>query len=345
MKARYFIIQKAGKLAGLLSLLCLLILPNTTNLQAEDTFELRMILPVLAEPLTLVLNGGNQQTGRVTEWDGESIRIEVSLGGGGAELSFSEDDIKQIIFPGNEFLETLDEWQQDPAQTENAMALYRAYYQQRGPYLTLMSESELFLFVRYAEYALEKKKPLRAVAMIDAISPHIKEAAVLDRLKEGLLLGFFQGGMRKEAEAKAIDWIKEADPSGPSALGWRLLAQSKYENEDYEKAFWTALFPVAFSNQMPKAHLDVCYALAILSAEELHLKEEPDRLAKEMRDRGFTWPDYIEILKGKAPEAFTIELAPKLPGETEAELSLEEAPIQNPSPVDPIEELPTRINF
>ena len=345
MKAGYFNIQKAGKLAGLLSLLYLLILSNTTNLQAEDTLDLRKILPVLGEPITLVLNGGNQQTGRVTEWNGESIRIEVSMGGGGAELSFTKDDIKQIIFPGNEFLETLYEWKQDPGQTENAMALYRAYYQQRGPYLTLMSESELSLFVSYAEYALKRKKPLRAVAMIDAVSPHIKNAAVLDRLKEGLLLGFFQGGMRKEAEAKAIDWIKEADPSGPSALGWRLLAQSNYENEEYEKAFWTALFPMAFSNQMPKAHLDVCYALAILSADELRLKEETERLANEMRDRGFTWPDYIEILKGKAPEAFTIEAAPKLPSETEAELSLEEAPIQNPSPVDSIEELPTRINF
>ena len=345
MKAGYFNIQKAGKLAGLLSLLCLLILSNTTNLQAEDTFELSMILPVLEEPLTLVLNGGNQQTGRVTEWDGESIRIEVSLGGGGAELSFSKDDIKQIIFPGNEFLETLDKWQQDPAQTENAMALYRAYYQQRGPYFTLMSESELSLFVRYAEYALEKKKPLRAVAMIDAISPHIKEAAVLDRLKEGMLLGFFQGGCAKKLRPKQLTGSKKQ--TRPDLQHWdgALLAQSNYENEDYEKAFWTALFPVAFSNQMPKAHLDVCYALAILSADELRLKEETERLAKEMRDRGFTWPDYIEILKGKAPEAFTIEVAPKLPGETEAELSLEEAPIQNPSPVDPIEELPTRINF
>ena len=339
------IIHKKGKLAGLLSLLYLLILSNTTNLQAEDTFKLSMILPVLEEPLTLVLNGGNQQTGRVTNWDGESIRIEVSLGGGGAELSFSKDDIKQIIFPGNEFLETLNKWQQDPAKTESVMALYRAYYQQRGPYFTLMGGSELSLFVNYAKYALEKKKPLRAVAMIDAVSPHIKDAAVLDRLKEDLLLGFFQGGMREEAETKAIDWIKDADPSGPSALGWRLLAQSKYENGDYEKAFWTALFPMAFSNQMPKAHLDVCYALAILSAGELRLKEETERLAKEMRERGFTWPDYIEILKGKAPEAFSIEAAPALPSETEAELSLEEAPIQNPSPVDPIEELPTRINF
>jgi hypothetical protein len=201
MKTGYFNIQKAGKLAGLLGLLCLLILSNTTTLQAEDTFELGMILPVLEEPPTLVLNGGNQQTGRVTKWDGESIRIEVSLGGGGAELSFSKDDIKQIIFPGNEFLETLDKWQQDPAKTESVMALYRAYYQQRGPYFTLMSGSELSLFVNYAEYALEKKKPLRAVAMIDAVSPHIKEAAVLNRLKEGMLLGFFQGGMRKEAEA------------------------------------------------------------------------------------------------------------------------------------------------
>ena len=36
MKARYFIIQKAGKLIGLLGLLSLLILSNATTLQAED---------------------------------------------------------------------------------------------------------------------------------------------------------------------------------------------------------------------------------------------------------------------------------------------------------------------
>lgn len=340
MKAAHFNFRKASQLTGLV---LLLLLSSTAGLRAQDSTDLSEILPVLEQPPTVVLESGNRQTGRVTDWDGVTLRIEVSLGGGVAELSFPKSEIDRIIFPGNEFLETLYEWSQDPShRTEDTMALFRAYYQQRGAYFSLMDERELSLFVSYAEYALEKDKPLRAVAMIDAISPYIEDNAVLDRLEEGLLLGFFQGGMREEAEAKARAWIDKATPAGSSALGWRLLAELNFEKEDYEKAFWTALYPVAFSNQMPMAHLDICYALAILSAEELRLKDEPARLAREMRSRGFDWPEHVEILKGKAPEAFTAE--PQIKA-TDAESLFEEESLQTASPVDPVESLPTRINF
>ena len=56
MKTRYFIIQKAGKLAGLLGLLCLLILSNTTNLQAEDTFELDACCVLIFPPFLFILS-------------------------------------------------------------------------------------------------------------------------------------------------------------------------------------------------------------------------------------------------------------------------------------------------
>ena len=101
------------------------------------------------------------------------------------------------------------------------------------------------------------------------------------------------------------------------------------------------MHPIAFSNQMTMLHLDVCYALAILAAEELRMKEEPLQLAAEMRDRGLAWPDYVEMLNGKAPEYFTAE---NTESEATAETTIiEQTPLQSPSPIDPIESLPTRI--
>ena len=204
-----------------------------------------------------------------------------------------------------------------------------------------MSQRELSLFIDYADFALAQNEPLKAVATIDIISPYIEDEAVLKQLKENLLLGFFKGGMREEAEVEARKWIKEAEPAGSSALGWRLLAEINYEQEEYENAFWTAMHPIAFSNQMTMLHLDVCYALAILAAEELRLKEEPLQLAAEMRDRGLAWPDYVEMINGKAPEYFTAETPES--ETTEEAIAIEQQPLQSPSPIDPIESLPTRI--
>ena len=322
-------------------LLLTTLLLATTQVSAQLSPTLSEIRATLQEAVTIVLEGGNQQTGRVTSWDESQLRIEVSLGGGTAELTFPANEIRSIRFPGAEYKRTLYEWKNDPERVEDALSLYRAYYQQQGAYLSLLSQRELSFFIDYADFALAQNEPLKAVATIDIISPYIEDEAVLKQLKENLLLGFFQGGMREEAEVEARKWIKEAEPAGSSALGWRLLAEINFEQEEYENAFWTAMHPIAFSNQMPMLHLDVCYALAILAAEELRLKEEPLQLAAEMRDRGLAWPDYVEMLKGKAPEYFTAENTEEATA-VEATI-IEQKPLQTPSPIDPIESLPTRI--
>ena len=322
-------------------LLRMTLLFATTQVSAQLPPSLSEIRTTLQEPVTILLDSGNQQTGRVTYWDDSELRIEVSLGGGTAELTFPANEIRSIRFPGGEFKHTLNEWKNDPERVEEALALYRAYYQQQGAYLSLLNQRELSFFIDYADFALAQKEPLKAVATIDVISPYIEDEAVLKQLKENLLLGFFQGGMRKEAEVEARKWIKKAEPAGSSALGWRLLAEINYEQEDFENAFWTAMHPIAFSNQMPMQHLDVCYALSILAAEELRLKEEPLQLAAEMRDRGLAWPDYVQMLNGKAPEYFT---ADNTDSETKVEATIiKKKPLQTPSPIDPIESLPTRI--
>ena len=322
-------------------LLLTTLLLAATQVSAQLSPTLSEILTALQEPVTIFLEGGNQQTGQITRWDESKLMIEVSLGGGTAELTFPAEDIRSIRFPGAEYKRTLYEWKNDPDRAEDALMLYRAYYQQQGAYLSLLSQRELSLFIDYADFALTQKEPLKAVATIDIISPYIEDEAVLKQLKENLLLGFFQGGMREEAEVEARKWITEAEPAGSSALGWRLLAEINFEQEEYENAFWTAMHPIAFSNQMAMLHLDVCYALAILAAEELRFKEEPLQLTAEMRDRGLAWPDYVEMLNGKAPEYF---IAENTESETTEEANtIEQQPLQTPSPIDPIESLPTRI--
>lgn len=322
-------------------LLLTTLLLAVTQVSAQLSPTLSEIRATLQEPVTIVLDGGNQQTGRVTRWDGSQLRIEVSLGGGTAVLTFPADDIRSIRFPGAEYKRTLYEWKNDPERVKDALALYRAYYQQQGAYLSLLSQRELSLFIDYADFALAQNEPLKAVATIDIISPYIEDEAVLKQLEENLLLGFFQGGMREEAEVEARKWIKDAEPAGSSALGWRLLAEINFEQEEYESAFWTAMHPIAFSNQMPMMHLDVCYALAILAAEELRFKKEPLQLAAEMRDRGLAWPDYVEMLRAQVPDYFTAEITET---ETTVEATIiEQKPLQSPSPIDPVESLPTRI--
>lgn len=332
-----------GKLRAYCAIGSLSLAALTQHAFAQDTPAFSDILAELQGPITVLLDNGNRQTGRVSSWDGTNLQLEVSIGGGVAEISFLKDDIRDLGFPGNEYKQLLYEWMQSDATVEQAMNLFRAYYQQRGPYLSILNPREISLFVEYAEFALAQDRPLKAVAMIDVISPYIEDERVLDQLEESLLLAFFKGGMREEAEAKAREWIKEAPPSGNSALGWRLLAELHFENEEFETAFWTALHPVAFSNQMPMNHLDACYAFAILAAEELRLKGEPERLAAEMRKRNLAWPEYIEILQGKAPAAFLAEAEEPEEAEAAPAIELLEEPIQTPSPVDPIESLPTRI--
>ena len=322
-----------------LLLTALLLAATQVNAQLSPT--LSEIRATLQEPVTIVLEGGNQQTGQITSWDESLLKIEVSLGGGTAELTFPAEDIRSIRFPGAEYKRTLYEWKNDPERAEDALMLYRAYYQQQGAYLSLLSQRELSLFIDYADFALAQKEPLKAVATIDIISPYIEDEAVLKQLEENLLLGFFHGGMREEAEVEARKWIKQAEPAGSSALGWRLFAEINFEQEEYENAFWTAMHPIAFSNQMTMLHLDVCYALAILAAEELRLREEPLQLATEMRDRGLAWPNYVEMLNGKAPEYFIAENSEL--ETTEEANAIEQQPLQSPSPIDPVESLPTRI--
>jgi hypothetical protein len=331
-----------------LSTLIVLALITPIHAQLAPTWE--EIHESLDAPISILLKGGHHQTGKVTQWDQKNLSIEVTSGGGIAELTFPASDIQSISFPGSQYRPTLYEWRAQPERAQDALALFRAYYQQQAAYLSLLSQQELNLFIDYADFALKQKEALKAVATIDSISPYIEDASIRKQLEENLLLAFFLSGMRDDAEAEARKWIQEAEPAGNSALGWRLLSEIHFEKEDYDSAFWTALYPIAFSNQMPMEHLDACYAFAILAADKLRLKEEAERLAKEMHHRGFKWPENIDSIQDLAPEYF-IQASKEAESDQSKEAdtgaseskATDQMPTQTPSPIDPVESLPTRI--
>lgn len=314
----------------------------------QDLPSLLEIRTELQAPLSIQLKNGNLQTGQVIYWDGQNMRLRIDLGGGTAEISFSVDEIRAIHFPGNEHINTLYEWIRTPGRVEDSLELFRAYYQQRGAYLSFLSESDINLFFRYIMFALEQNEPLLAVAMIEVFRPLISDPVRLREMDDAVLIGFFQGGMREEAEAQARLLIEESLPTGPSAMPWRILAELHFDAERYEASFWTALQPVAYSNQMPMAELDACYALALVSAEELRLKDDAQRLAMEMLERDLSWPKSIPDLIGREPKFFSLGFKPREATEEENTLSREESllkTLETPAPVDLIESLPSRLKL
>ena len=318
--------------AGLLGYL-LLVTAHPT--QAQDEPGLASIRQQLDGPVQLLLENGSRPSGRITHWDGRQLRLEVKLDAGRAEMTYAAGDIREIRFPGGEYLGQLREWTRDPTRTEHALELFRAFYTQRSAYLDYLTPAELSLFVEYLRFALSHGQPELAIRLVEALRPKIEDPKQVELLDNTLLLASFQTGQHDEAAQRAEAWIDRAPRAGESALGWRILAELHFRNKNYEAAFWTALFPIAFANQILPEHLDLCYAFAIAAAQENRQEEVAERLIREMGARGLAWPAEHVLLDAYRPQA---------PAATTSEASEEPAePLQSPSPLDPMESLPTRI--
>lgn len=286
----------------------LLVLPAAASAQ----LDLEKLEADLAGPYSILLENGGRQTGKLVSFDEGSLRLEVELGGGSAEMNFSADQIARIRFPGNEYLSLLDDWAGDPDRVPELLTLYRALYKQRGPFIQYMEKRDLRLFVDYAQLAFENGEPLMAVSVINVLRPFIEDQALLRSLEDTRLLALFRAGRVEEAEAQAREWIASNDPAGASALGWAILAEFYFDQGAYENAFWTALYPVAYSGALPTEHLASCYALAISAARKNRQETVAERLYQEMLDRAMPWPEDLSALAELQPERPAPE--PESPG-------------------------------
>ena len=305
-----------------------------------QSINLREVKSRLSQPVVLLLENGQQSSGEINAWDGETLSLRTYRDGGSASMNYAADAIRDISFTGSEYLPLLYKLEKNPARSDEAFALFEAFYQQRGRYLRYMDAGELGMFVRYARFCLTHEKPLRAVAVIEVIRPHIKDDTLLRSLDEATLIGFFLGELYEEAEAQACQWIESAGYDRTSALGWQILAQLQFMRAAYEDAMWTALNPIAFANNLPIEHLGPCYALAISAAVETRHEAISERLTKEMQARGFAWPADLAILAKYNPLTKNTSVS------TEKALPVVSTlvePIQTPSPIDSEIALPTRL--
>ena len=262
---------------------------TSITLASADGLNFDEIEASLSRAVRVNLANGNSQVGQITKWDGEQLRLEITLDTGSAVMFIRTEEVDTIQFQGDSYIALLREMAGSPNQVEDTLTLFRLFYKQRGPYLQFLETNDLQLFVRYAKFALQNNKPLRAVAIIEVLRPHIENKAVLDSLEDAALLGFFLGELDQEAEEMSRKWIRDAPAAGPSALGWRILAEIHFENERYEETLWTGLYPIAFANQMAVEHLDICYAFAIAAAEKTRQPEIAERLFAEMQAKGLSW--------------------------------------------------------
>ena len=305
-----------------------------------QSINLREVKSRLSQPVVLLLENGQQSSGEINAWDGETLSLRTYIGGGSASMNYAADAIRDISFTGSEYLPVLYKLEKNPARSDEAFALFEAFYQQRGRYLRYMDVGELGMFVRYARFCLTHEKPLRAVAVIEVIRPYIKDDALLRSLDEATLMGFFLGELYEEAEAQACQWIESTGYDRSSALGWQILAQLQFMRAAYEDAMWTALNPIAFANNLPIEHLGACYALAISAAAETRHEAISERLTKEMQARGFAWPAKLAILAKYNPLTKDTSVSKE---QARPVVSSLVEPIQTPSPIDSEIALPTRL--
>ncbi len=336
------------KMKGIVILLVVLFVSlMPTGASSERDTSLNAIREVLRGPVEIVLQNGIQYAGRIDAFDGESLGLAVATATRGeAILTFDKEQIQRLRFPGEAYRETLLRWMEDPNRLDDALALFRAFYEQQASYFDLLPESALSLFIEYARFALRNNQPIIAVAVAEEIRPRLQTPAMRRRLDDTLVLGFLRAGLQDEAAEAARAWIREADPAGDTAMGWRVLAEIHMQSEAFDDALWIALQPIAYAGVMPMEHLANCYAMAIVSALELRHNDMARRLYLEMIERELSWPsrpDWIaneEPTHWNEPEEHTLAA-----DDADTLLEEEEAPIQSPSPIDPMESLPTRIYF
>ncbi|MGE9296231.1 MAG: hypothetical protein ACQKBV_08110 [Puniceicoccales bacterium] len=272
-------------------LLCIAKLSATTVEEARAS---------LGGEQALIIQGRSPVTGHAVKIDGEEIVFRSARGGGSLEYRFPLEKVERLQFPGGELVTEINALF-DASETQTALVLMQMLYEQRAPFLPVVTPTELEYFARYAEMQHRHGDPYKAVGTGRAITPHIDDSTLRRKVSDLVLLGHYQLPLKSETRKLAEEWIANQERYGPSALGYYVIAQMEFDEERYDAALWQSLEPVVFSSQFPMDYLDYCYALAIAASVELKLADEEAKLRAEMDLRGFAWPDIAQLAAYEHP--------------------------------------------
>ncbi|HUG09993.1 MAG TPA: hypothetical protein VMM36_03220 [Opitutaceae bacterium] len=246
-------------------------------------------LPTAGEA-TVTNAQGRSFKGELRGYTGGQV-VLMSREGDAGEVTrrFNRADVQAIVFPGYELTATAadhvanERWQ---AARDALETLAR----QRGPYLEVLSASDLGLFFALVEVRMRTGAEIDGIALARRLERLETAADRRGELADAILLGHWQLGLVDEARTFAREWCARAKPDGPSALGWRILGEIELRASRNDDALWIAMQPVAYSSFENPPHLDACYAIATTAAHRLGDDALAARLRAGMDERGLAWP-------------------------------------------------------
>jgi hypothetical protein len=280
-----------ARLLPFLVSVCLAVDPCATPVRAQNTDTPENLLLALAGQPAEVRTTTADRTfrGLLDGIHDGRLRIRLARDGGEIVYSFSRDEIARLVLPGIETeTRALESW--DRGDAAAALPLLDALGRQRIRYLPFLDEAQRRPVVVLVEAHEQVGDPHAAIGFARRLETVDLSARERSRLRDAVLRAHARLDHGAELVRLAEAWCAEADPDGPSALGWSILARHALQTGSAERALWIALQPVVFSDHRPKTALDICYAVAVAAADNLGDDAHARTLATEMRLRGLAWP-------------------------------------------------------
>lgn len=260
---------------------------------------LLLTLPAFAQSSSFLPTAGEAT---VTNSQGRSFKGElrgyvsgqvvlVSREGDAGEVTrrFNAADVRSIVFPGYELTATAADHVANERWQEAREAL-ETLARQRGPYLEVLSPSDLGLFFALVDVRLRTRAEIDGIALARRLEALEAAADRRGELADAILMGHWQLRLVDEARTLAREWCGRSQPGGPSALGWRILGEIALRDARNDDALWATMQPVAYASFENPPHLDACYAIATIAADRLDDTALATRLRAAMDERGLAWP-------------------------------------------------------
>lgn len=269
-----------------LTLVALVVVPIASS---QDRSVSELDLALAREVATVTNKDDRKFTGRLSGFREGRLTISTATGGGEVGYSFAPEDIKELVLPGEGVAsQAIELWER--GENNEALPLLTALGRQRLRYLPILTSKQRAPLVALVQAMVIAEDFGGAIGTAGLILPFASGSNEKTVLEDAILRGNLALGFTAESKRLAEEWCAGADPSGGSALGWKVLAQLAFEGGDFDQSLWVALQPVVFSNFLPMAHLEECYAFAVASAHRLDDGSLANRLYRDMRERELAWP-------------------------------------------------------
>ncbi len=245
-------------------------------------------LEELRKPLTIFVRGGRRFDGTLAGFDGEKLSLRTIQAGGEIVMSFPQEDIERIFFPGGSILEATRATIRS-GDMPAALPYLEALLAIRYPIFPLLPPDQRSLYAEIPFAALSIDRPAAAIAYVEALRPYYTREGDLEKLRAAELLGRYILDLSDEAREQAENRIEREGRFPESALGHFVLGAIQFREGSYADSLQTSLEPIVFTGQIPVPYLGHCYALAVASTHVLGNDKHRDQLLGEMRERGIPW--------------------------------------------------------